>query len=198
MLTVDPVVGRYAVSVDDTAAVERLLKVSNSLGRLPLIAGVGVVLLLVGAALRSALWARRGLAVLLAFALCGGAVYIGKPLVRRPRPWAAAEGLAWRQTVREWQWSGDGRAHSFPSGDVTCAAGLAAVGFLAVGRGRARYLFLLIPLLSATGRILDARHYPSDCLAGLLIGFGVAALVWRVLRARNGDGGTGTATADGP
>ena len=86
-----------------------------------------------------------------------------------------------------WPWSGhydmhailwDNALKSFPSGDVTIAAGLATVLCLAVGRGWARYLFYLLPTLSAFGRITGAKHYPSDCLFGFFLGTVVALLIW--------------------
>jgi membrane-associated phospholipid phosphatase len=71
--------------------------------------------------------------------------------------------------------------HSFPSGDVTVAAGLAAGLFLLAGRGRVRYLVFGLAALSAAGRMLGAKHYPSDCLFGALVGIAVAALLWKAL-----------------
>ena len=179
MLTLDPVVARRTVPVMKTAAVERYLDFADPLGRWPLGVGVGALLLGLAAARRSMAWARAGVIVLAAVTL-SLAVYIPKCAVRRPRPWAAAEGLTWSQTVRDWKWGLNGQAQSFPSGDVTCAAALATACFLAARRGRVRYLLFLIPLASTAGRILGGKHYPSDCLAGFLLGLAVAALAWRL------------------
>lgn len=177
MLTLDPVAASHAVPRRGSATMEGYLAFVDPLGNAPLIPGVGGALLLAAAVLRSGRLARAGVLVLITFGLCGGAAYSLKSVVRRPRPWTH---LAWTDTIRDWKWAGNGRAHSFPSGDVTCAAGLATALYLTARRGRARYLLFLIPLASAAGRIAGARHYPSDCLAALLLGMAMAALAWRL------------------
>ena len=179
MVTLDPVIAHHTVPHHGSPTIERYLAVTDPLGNAPLIPGLGGALLVAAALCRSKRLARVGVLVLLTFALCGGSVYAVKALVRRPRPWAAQE-VAWSAALRDWRYSHDGRTVSFPSGDVTCAAGLAMIGYLAVGRGRTRYLFFLVPLASTAGRLIGARHYPSDCLAGLLLGMAMAALAWRL------------------
>jgi membrane-associated phospholipid phosphatase len=187
MLTLDPVVGSWANGVADAKSTQRYLAFSDPLGRAPLIPGVGVVLLIVAAAARSKRLARVGVLVLLTFGLCGGSMYTLKWTVRRPRPWATYV-VSWHDSIRDWKWAFDGRTQSFPSGDVTCAAGLAMALFLAVRRGRGRYAFFVVPALSAAGRILGAKHYPSDCLAGLLLGLAMASLAYRIWPERPSDG----------
>jgi len=178
MMTLDPVVAGHTVPHYGSAATERLLTFTDLLGNAPLVPGLGGILLMAALVLRSRRLARVGVLVLLVFGLCGGAAYSVKSVVRRPRPWT--QGLVWSETIRDWKWSRNGQAHSFPSGDVTIASGLAMTLYLGLRHGRARTLVFLIPLASSVGRILGARHYPSDCLAGLLLGIGLAALVWRV------------------
>jgi membrane-associated phospholipid phosphatase len=187
MVTLDPVVARHTVLHYGSPTVERLLAVTDPLGNAPWVPGVGGVLLIAALVLRSGRLARVGVLVLLVFGLCGGAAYSAKSVVRRPRPWT--HGLVWSETVRDWQWSRNGQAHSFPSGDVTVAAGLAMTLYLGLRRGRGRYLVFLIPLVSASGRIIGARHYPSDCLAALLLGIGLAALAWRAWPEAKADEG---------
>ena len=70
---------------------------------------------------------------------------------------------------------------------MTVAAALAMIGFLLIGRGWPRYLLFLIPVLSGMGRIAAARHYPSDCLAGIVLGVAVAAIIWRVVMREPSD-----------
>jgi len=181
MVTVDPTVGRYMAARYESPSVQPFLDSVDPLGRAPLIGGIGVLLLGAAVLARSKQLARVGVLVLLTFALCGGAVYSLKVVVRRPRPWVAyLHHVSWSTTQSDWNWARDGGAHSFPAGDATCAAGLATVLFLAVGRGRARYALFLIYLLSAAGRVVGARHYPSDCLAALVLGASLAALAWRL------------------
>jgi membrane-associated phospholipid phosphatase len=187
MVTLDPVVARHRAPHHGSAATERLLAFTDPLGNAPLVPGVGGVLLVAGAIRRSGRLARVGVLVLLVFGLCGGAAYSVKSVVRRPRPWT--HGLVWSETIRDWKWSRNGRAHSFPSGDVTVAAGLAMTLYLGLRRGRGRYLVFLIPLASSVGRVIGARHYPSDCLAALLLGIGLAALAWRAWPEAKADEG---------
>ena len=78
----------------------------------------------------------------------------------------------------------ENQLHSFPSGDVTVAAALTTVGFLLIGGGWVRYLLFALPILSAIGRVAGARHYPSDCLAGMLLGIATAVVLWRVVMPR--------------
>jgi membrane-associated phospholipid phosphatase len=186
MVTLDPIAARYSAPHHGSPTVERHLAFVDPLGNAPLIPGVGGVLLIAAAVLRSKRLARVGVLVLLTFGLCGGAAYSLKSVVRRPRPWT--QGLAWSETIRDWKWSRNGQAHSFPSGDVTCATGLAMSLYLALRRGRARYLLFLAPLASSAGRIVGARHYPSDCLAALLLGIAMAALAWRLWPEPRTDG----------
>jgi membrane-associated phospholipid phosphatase len=196
MVTVDRPVARLTVPHYESPESERLLALVDPLGNAPLVPGVGGVFLLAALVKRSRRLARAGVLILLIFGLCGGSVYALKSAVRRPRPWT--QNLAWSETIRDSSWSRNGQAHSFPSGDVTCAAGLATALYLAAGRGRARYLLFLIPLASSLGRVLGARHYPSDCLAGLLLGMGLAALAWRAWPERAAGGSDheeGTKTA---
>jgi undecaprenyl-diphosphatase len=65
--------------------------------------------------------------------------------------------------------------HSFPSGHTT-AAFSTLVPFLFVAPGIA-YLAIPLPILVGFTRIYLGVHYPSDCIAGFLIGTSVALMV---------------------
>jgi undecaprenyl-diphosphatase len=182
MLFVDPVVGRWASKVSGSGWVETFRTLVRPLGR-DALQGLFILALLIAALVsRSWAYARLALIVGLAYAISGATCHLIKMAVHRPRP-----------EVMSVPWSGgwgleacllENELHSFPSGDVTIAAALATVLFLAIGRGRWRYTLLLIPLLSAVGRVVVAAHYPSDCLVGALLGAAVALLVWRWLMPR--------------
>jgi membrane-associated phospholipid phosphatase len=146
-------------------------------GPLPYIAAI--VLLLWAA--RKYRWPRgRQVAWLLpiVFAVTGLGSHGIKIAVGRPRPFMLH--TPWPSHNSAWKRHLDRRFQSFPSSDVMVAAGLATVLFLLVGHGRWRYGLVVYPAYSAAGRILIARHYPSDCLAALALGVATTWALWRL------------------
>jgi undecaprenyl-diphosphatase len=71
---------------------------------------------------------------------------------------------------------------SYPSGHATGAAAFWTVlAVLLVPRwGRRAWALLVVPVVVAVSRVLLGVHYPSDVLAGLLVG-GCWAAAWTVL-----------------
>ena len=146
----------------------------------------GIALILLGLVLLCIPKTRRsGAAVLLALAigaLCTNVVL--KPLVARARPYADETSI-----VYQW-WQEAGAAtesdKSFPSGHATAAtAAMAALFFL--GPKRRRWPCLLFALAMALSRLYLVVHYPTDVLAGLLIGLGAGCLAaYLVQRFRRG------------
>ena len=117
-------------------------------------------------------------AFLVAFGLLGGALMADliKQLVARPRP--PVEHL---QAVT---------GYGFPSGHATQAAAfwtslLLALGPV-VGRPLGRWLLtcacLLLVVVVCVSRVVLGVHYPSDVLAGALLGGGWAVYLWRCAR----------------
>ncbi len=179
MIFVDPAAGRWGNAVRHSDAVWVYRKIVGPLGHgTPW--GIAFIAALVAAAVwRTTRYLWVALVILLTFIWSGGLCHLIKIAVHRPRPeimWAPWFG-GWGLSVR----FVENQLHSFPSGDVTVAAGLAMVGFLLIGRGWARYLLFAMPVLSGMGRIVAARHYPSDCLAGMVLGIAIAAIMWRVV-----------------
>lgn len=138
----------------------------------------GIFLILLGAALLAFRKTRRyGLGILLALAI--GALFTNvllKPLVARARPYADELHVFYRWWVEAGSAMESDR--SFPSGHTTAAmAAMTAVFFL--GDRRKSWTAFLFAAAMALSRLYLVVHYPTDVLAGLLIGFGAgAAAAW--------------------
>ena len=141
--------------------------------------GLGMVLL--GAALLFPRRTRRvGVCILLAVLL--GALVTNlllKPTVARARPYAGAG-----QITDWWIFAGGARESdlSFPSGHTTATAAAMVALFLSFKR---RYAFpaLIFALLMGFSRMYLMVHYPTDVLAGLLIGALAAVAAFFAVRA---------------
>lgn len=157
---------------------------------LALLGSGGIALILLGVLLL--FWKRTrklGIGVLLALAigaLCTNVLL--KPLVARARPYADESGI-----LHQW-WLEAGasteRDASFPSGHSTAAmAAMTALFFL--GNRRYSWACFLFAAAMALSRLYLVVHYPTDVLAGLIIGFFAGALaalltrrLWRRLELR--------------
>ena len=94
-----------------------------------------------------------------------------KPLVSRPRPWLVVEGLG--HIVEE------NDPNSFPSGH-TCAAFAAGMIWLRTLPWRwGRIAAVVLAVLMGLSRLYVGVHYPSDVLAGAVIGALCAWAAWR-------------------
>ncbi len=118
---------------------------------------------------------RVGAASLLALAigfLCTNVAV--KPLIQRPRPYTAVEGLVPLLT------SGD--PNSFPSGH-TCAAFACCVTWARFAARRwVKVLCLILAVLMGFSRLYVGVHFPSDVIAGCVVGCLCALLAWTVQR----------------
>lgn len=177
-LWADPITGSWGnVSERSEVAVWVAATAVPFGGPLPYIVAIGLLLW----AARKYRWPRgRQVAILLpiVFAVTGLGSFAVKIVVGRPRPFTLHQQIA--PPANAWKRHLDRRFQSFPSSDVMVAAGLATVLFLLVGHGRGRYALVLFPAYSAAGRILIARHYPSDCLAAMALGAATTWLLWRL------------------
>lgn len=88
------------------------------------------------------------------------AAYVLKHLVNRPRP---------TDVIAD---------PSFPSGHATAIFALAAA--LSVWWPRGRWLWWAVAVVVAWSRVALGMHYPSDCLAGALLGAGIVLTAIRI------------------
>ena len=165
-------------AVQQTAADVVLSPLANLLA---LLGKGGIALILMGLVLLCIPKTRRcGAAVLLALAigaLCTNVIL--KPLVARPRPYADETSVVYQW----WQEAGGATESdaSFPSGHSTAAtAAMAALFFL--GPRKKYWPCLLFALAMALSRLYLVVHYPTDVLAGVLIGLGAGYLAARLVR----------------
>lgn len=105
--------------------------------------------------------------------------HVLKPLVERPRPFLSLDTL---DTLVTWPGS-----HSFPSGHA-CSSVAAAATFWQGLKGKGvdwfRYLAVVLAVLMVFSRMYVGVHYPTDVLAGSLVGFAGSSLIWITLNRR--------------
>jgi undecaprenyl-diphosphatase len=116
---------------------------------------------------------RRG--AILALLAAGGAWLIRQVIIRawvRPRPFVAHPRAVHKLIAHA-------SDPSFPSGHAAASIAI-AVAVLLVHR-RVGGLVLTVALVISYARVYVGVHYPSDVLAGALIGTGAALVFWRPL-----------------
>jgi undecaprenyl-diphosphatase len=123
---------------------------------------------LIGIAL-AVVWRRPWIVmpVFLAIAAADLAAYVGKHLVDRHRPF-------------EHQIGPSERTHSFPSGHSATA--FAGATILAHYVPRYRFCLYGLAALIALSRLYNGVHYPTDVLAGSLLGAAIALLLLGAIR----------------
>jgi membrane-associated phospholipid phosphatase len=72
-----------------------------------------------------------------------------------------------------------GEWHSFPSGDVSATTTIVVVLLGLLARPQRWRWLLLVPLLVAFQRVIAARHFPADVLAGGMLGAWVGQQILR-------------------
>lgn len=85
-----------------------------------------------------------------------------KPLVVRPRPYLMVEGLIALVTSND--------PNSFPSGHTTAAFAAGLVWYKMLDRDWMRRLGLFSAFLMGFSRLYVGVHYPTDVLAGMILG----------------------------
>lgn len=113
-----------------------------------------------------------GLTALLLGLLCTNVAL--KHLVGRARPWLTVEGLA--PLIAE------GDPNSFPSGHSCAAFAAASAWCRTLPRRWMRGAGLALAVLMALSRLWVGVHFPSDVLAGALVGTLCGQLAWLLWR----------------
>jgi len=98
-----------------------------------------------------------------------------RPLNSLPLTWLQEDGH-WQQRPADFTPPFEECGSSFPSGHATNTMALAVAVILLWGR-RARWIFFL-PLVTGWSRIYLGKHFPSDVMAGWVMGAAAATLVW--------------------
>ncbi|MGX8728709.1 MAG: phosphatase PAP2 family protein, partial [Lachnospiraceae bacterium] len=98
-----------------------------------------------------------------------------KPFVMRPRPYVTLEEL--KPLVKEMK-----DPHSFPSGHTQAAFALAVSMCLVLRKKIVSILALAFAVLMGFSRLYVGAHYPSDVIAGALIGTAAAFAAYGILR----------------
>lgn len=141
----------------------------------------GLVFLLVSVVLLLIPKTRRiGLSTLLALgigALCTNVIL--KHLVARPRPWLDVAGLVPLVTEKD--------PNSFPSGHTCAAFAFASAGLWSFPAKWIRGMTLGLAVLMGFSRLYVGVHYPSDVLAGAVVGLFAGWAACKLLSFANKD-----------
>lgn len=95
-----------------------------------------------------------------------------KPLITRPRPWVAMEDFVSLVTSSD--------PHSFPSGHTTAAFAFGVALLLTLPQKWAKAAAIIAAALMGLSRLYVGVHFPTDVLAGAVIGTVCGVLASRI------------------
>lgn len=155
-----------------TSNLDKIMPLITSLGN------VAIVWVIIAAVLFISKKYRRESVMILAALLL--ATILGeemlKHLVQRPRPCAGVPAASLL--------IGKPLTYSFPSGHS--ASSFAAAGIIAINIKRYRVFAILLAVLIAFSRLYLYVHYPSDVLAGMLLGIACAVIIQISFKKKKG------------
>lgn len=96
-----------------------------------------------------------------------------KPLITRPRPWVAMEDFVTLVTSSD--------PHSFPSGHTTAAFAFGVALLLTLPQKWAKAAAMIAAALMGLSRLYVGVHFPTDVLAGAVIGAVCGVLASRIM-----------------
>jgi membrane-associated phospholipid phosphatase len=132
----------------------------------------GVLLLVVGVSALLRLPAvRAGAWALLSFAVSGAGALALKVLIHRARPGTEIAAHGWPDYLRNSEF------HSFPSGESTTTFAIAVA--LGWWYPALRTPLLIVAAVVGIARVVAGVHFPSDVVAGALLGVAIADLLGR-------------------
>lgn len=114
-----------------------------------------------------------------ALTAAGAVAQVIKFLFNRPRPLGGVSNLPQLRDVL----GADLHWRSFPSGHSTTA--FAAAAYLSAKIGRLRPIFYCVAALIAVSRVYTGVHFPTDIIAGALLGY-IAAITMLAVRKKCG------------
>lgn len=117
------------------------------------------------------------LQVFLSFIVSGLAVQILKPIFHAPRPSLAISHVAYQHFLPGITRSG---FTSFPSGHTTTIFALCTILALNTSNKFYQFLLFIIALITGYSRIYLGSHFPIDVMAGALLGYGTALLIYNL------------------
>ncbi|MEG2119545.1 MAG: phosphatase PAP2 family protein, partial [Pseudoflavonifractor sp.] len=124
---------------------------------------------------------KAGILALAALALGGLCTNVVlKHLVGRERPWLSVAGLTHLIIEND--------PLSFPSGHTCAAFAAACIWAKALPKRWMGVAAILAAVMMGFSRLYLGVHFPSDVLAGMLVGILCAAAVWQVCKAWQGRG----------
>jgi undecaprenyl-diphosphatase len=158
------------ISAHSSPEIKQVMRIISRVGDWPAHAIIGLIGIATALVLKSKVWLRIFLAMLLALALSGLAARVIKISTGRARPSVKTEAA----------WNGpqlSSKYHAFPSGHTACSTAFFVVLFLA--RKKIGGPLLLIPVLIAFSRMIVGAHYLSDITMAAILGILFALLATR-------------------